>query len=183
MRKMNIPQAICAFLGFLAVLLLPFYSFRFLGFNYYNIVALDAVSGLYPILMIPVAGMLVLTILALTEAGIVSMISGGVLLAVQILFVILKSSVVFSGDISFLANKLTGLIEQAAGLTTNIDIRMLLAPMLKPGIGFYVGLCLNLIYLVLGVLPLGLYSGGSGSSTNRRNFDGRTTGNHGRRSF
>lgn len=183
MKRMNLPQAICALLGFVAVLLLPYYSFKFMGISYLNITAISSIGGMYPILLVPVLGMVVLAILGLTEFSFASLIAGAVMLVVQILFIVLKVQVLFSGDISFITQQLAGLLEKSTGFSTNIDVRMLLTPMVKPGLGFYGGISMNLIYLVLGLLPIGSSSSGSASSRGRRSFDGKNTGNRGGRSF
>lgn len=183
MSKYSFPQLICAIVGLLAVLLLPYYSFTFLGISYFSITAITSISGMYPVLLVPVLGMLLLAIMAVTPFRLESLIMGCVLLVAQVILIILKVQVVFSGDISMLTQQLKLLIEKVAGLTTDIDIRTLLAPMLKPGLGFYVGLSMNLMYLLVGALKLSMPSGSATTTKGRRSFDGKTTGKRGNRNF
>ena len=183
MKRINILQMITAVLGLAAVLLVPYYKFSVLGVPLYQISAINGIGGMYPIFVMPVLGMLILVLLSFDSVRSISIGAGAVLLVVQIVFVVCRKSIILSGDIAFLLNQASGLVEKVSGASTKLEIQQVLAPLLNPDWGFYVGAALNLVYIIAGLLFNDIFVSGGSSSAGRRSSGGNGTASGGRRSF
>lgn len=178
MKKLNIVQFVSALVGLAAVLLLPYFVFSFLGVVLYPITPITVVQGMYPIFLVPLFCMILLVILSFSELKSISIPAGVVVLLVHIVFAVMRQNIILNGDLTLLIQQAKGLVEKAAGATTNIEIRQILAPLLKVGIGFYISLLSCVVYIVGGLLFSGArssVSGRSGSTSDGVKPTGRRT--------
>lgn len=183
MKRFNLVQCLIALVGLVVVPILPFLSIKLLGISFWGVSMFKGITGFYPIFLIPVIGSLVLVLMSFDDLKPINTIAGVVMLIIHILFFALKNSVILSGDMNEILTIASGVLSRFTGDITDLSaIKMFLEPLLKPGLGFYLALVVDVLYIVAGVMfsakpasgskgghykPVGGTSDGGSSSSGR----------------
>lgn len=157
-KRINPIQLIIAIAGLLLTLLLPFYQLKAPILPGYGLTLLR-LSRFYQILYVPIICWGVLILLSLAGKTI-SSIGGVVTIIILALFGLLRKSVVLNGDITFLIQTLTHLVnllpqslkDYIQPYLTMDNVRMGVDLLFHVDLMFYIELLLAIIYSVAGLL-------------------------------
>lgn len=177
MKRLNPVQCLIALVGLVVVPFLPFLNIKLLGISFWGVSMFKGITGLYPIFLIPVVGALVLVLMSFDDLKPINTIAGVIMLIIHIVFLALKNSVILSGDINEILTIASGVISRFTGDITDLNaIKMFLEPLLKPGLGFYLAIVVDVLYIVAGVMFSAKPASGSKSSGHYKSVGGTSDG-------
>lgn len=170
-KRINVIQIVISVVGLILTLLFPFYQLKAPILPGYGLTILR-LSRFYQILFVPIICWGLLIVLSLMGKTI-SAVGGVITIIVLALFGLLRKSVVLNGDITFLLQTLTQLVnllpqslkDYVQPYLTMENIRTGVDLLLHVDIMYYVELLLAVLYSVAAVLTNGVIGshGGKGS--------------------
>ena len=153
MKNAKLIRFVIALVGLAAVPFLPFLNLEFLGISFWGVSMFSGATGFYPIFYVPIFAALILVVLSLSDSKSIGTIAGVIVLVIHILFAALKKNVILSGDIDQILQIASGVISRFNGDVTDLEaIKVFLEPLLGLGIGFYLAIAVDIVYIISGAL-------------------------------
>lgn len=173
MKKTSLLAVVVALINLVAVLVLPMFAIRFLGINIYSFTTMKLLDFDVYLMLLPTVVAVAMLAMAFVDAKQLMVGAGAVALMVNIVLLAMKTNLVLGGDVENVI-ELIKMLANRCGADSNMtldDMRLLLEPLLKPGVGFYISVTSSLIYMVFGFVDMGSGSSGSKQKPASRNVE------------
>ena len=151
---------------FLDFVQIGLFGVRIIGFSIYQLI-----SSMYPVYMILVIVQLLLIFFSFGILNRYSWAVGIVVIVTQIIFLLTRVNVILGGDVSWLLAQVASMLSNNVGMdVTPENIKMILTPLLNGGIGFYVTLVLNIIYIALAFIGVSAIQHGRSETSGKKDI-------------